>query len=63
MMPATEVIDALRRGGQLWEVAPGLVGLGGPALQLLQRLEDRITGIARAAADEEWRVPPALSFA
>jgi seryl-tRNA synthetase len=63
MTPASEVIDGLRRSGQLWEVAPGLVGLGGPALQLLQRLEQRVAGLARAAADEEWRVPPALSFA
>jgi seryl-tRNA synthetase len=63
MTPANEVIDALRRSEQLWEVAPGLVGLGGPALRLLQRIEGRVTGLARAAATEEWRVPPALSFA
>ena len=63
MIPAGEVIDALRRSGQLWEVAPGLVGLGGPALRLFQRLEGRVAELARTAAEDEWRVPPALSFA
>ena len=63
MTPARDVIDALQRSGQLWEVAPGLVGLGGPALRLLQRIEQRVSELARAAAKEEWRVPPAVSFA
>ena len=63
MIPAGEGIEALRRSGQLWEVAPGLVGLGGPALRLFQRLEGRVAMLARTAAEDEWRVPPALSFA
>jgi len=62
MTPVEEVLDALRCSGQLWEVAPGLVGLRGPALHLLQRIEERVAVLARGAAEEEWRVPPALSF-
>lgn len=63
MTPAEQVVDELRRSEQLWEVAPGLVGLRGPALRLLQRIEERVAALARDAAGEEWRVPPALSFA
>ena len=62
MTPAEDVVAWLKDSGQLWETAPGLVGLRGPALRLLRGLERRVEALAAAAADEEWRVPPALSF-
>ena len=62
MTPADDVVAGLKASGQLWETAPGMVGLRGPALQLLRGLERRIVALAAAAADEEWRVPPALSL-
>jgi len=63
MRPAEDVVAALSASGQLWEVAPGLVGLRGPVLGLLQKMEREVTTLARRGADEEWSVPPALSFA
>jgi seryl-tRNA synthetase len=62
MTPAEDVVAWLKDSGQLWETAPGLVGLRGPALRLFRSLERRVEALAAAAADEEWRVPPALSF-
>jgi hypothetical protein len=63
LLPAEEVVTALRASDQLWETGPGLVGLRGRALGLLQALEASITELARSGAEEEWRVPPAVSLA
>jgi seryl-tRNA synthetase len=63
MRDAEDVVAALRASAQLWEVGPGLVGLRGPALALLQALERTVTDLTRRGAHEEWRVPPAVSFA
>ena len=59
---AAEAVAALRERGELWEVAPGLVGLRGAALGLQRALTARISRHARACADEEWQVPQGLGL-
>lgn len=60
MWSAEEVVEALERRGELWSVAPGLVGLRGEALALRRELERRIDALAVSQSSEEWLVPPAL---
>jgi hypothetical protein len=60
MWQAEEIIRTLRARGELWDVAPGLIGLRGDPLALLRSIEDAIAGIAMHAGAEEWRVPPAI---
>ena len=56
--------SALRGGGgELWEVAPGLVGLRGDAGRLFRALERSIAELCGAETGDEWRVPPALPLA
>lgn len=62
MWTPDDVVHALRASGELWEAAPGLVGLRGDALRLYRALEHAIAGLATAETDEEWLVPPALAF-
>lgn len=59
---AEQVVAELRARGELWEAAPGLVGVRGDALALRGALERLI---AASAGDgwEEWAPPPALSLA
>jgi len=56
------VIRALVERGELWEAAPGLVGLRGEALALYRRLEQAIAGLALAETGDEWLVPAGISF-
>lgn len=58
-----EIVRALRERGQLWEVAPGAVVLGGELAQLMRALEQTIAALCVAESPEEWRVPPAIDFA
>jgi seryl-tRNA synthetase len=62
MWTPDDVVRALRASGELWETAPGLVGLRGDALRLYRALEHAIAGVAAAETGEEWLVPPALAF-
>ena len=60
-MPRPErVIDALRARRELWEPAPGLVGLRGDAAALRIALAAEIAQITRVFGDEEWDVPPGI---
>ena len=62
MRSADHVVTELRARGELWEAAPGLVGLRGDALVLYELIE-RLA--AEAAADgvcERWRPPAALAL-
>jgi rubrerythrin len=63
MRTAESVVAELRRRGELWEHAPGLVGLRGETLRLCRALESEIASLARRHAPDEWQVPPALDFA
>ena len=62
MRTAETVISALRARGELWEVAPGIVGLRGQVLTLLRRLENEIASLAQRDPTEEWAPPPALAM-
>ena len=62
MRTAESVISALRARGELWEVAPGLVGLRGHVLTLLRRLETEIASLAHSDTPEEWLPAPALAM-
>jgi seryl-tRNA synthetase len=63
MTRAERVVDELRARGELWEAAPGLVGLRGDALALHRALERALAAAAGADAAEEWAPPPALPLA
>lgn len=67
-----QVVAELRARGELWEPAPGLVGLRGDALQLYERIARLAQTAAESAADEgaalgdaceRWRPPAAVALA
>jgi seryl-tRNA synthetase len=60
MRTAESVVEALRERGELWEPAPGIIGLRGNVLSLVRRLEHEIALLAQLDAPEEWATPPAL---
>ena len=62
MRTAETVVAALHERGELWDVAPGIVGLRGNALALFRRLEHEIALLAQVDAPEEWCAPPALAM-
>ena len=55
-------IAELRARGELWEAAPGLVGLRGGALALLEDLDTACRRVAHAAGAAPWRVPAGLAL-
>ncbi|HEU4994876.1 MAG TPA: hypothetical protein VFT29_08650 [Gemmatimonadaceae bacterium] len=54
-----EILATLRSRGELWESAPGLVGMSGDTLARFARLDALLASRCRAEAPE-WRVPAAL---
>ena len=67
MRDAELVVAELRARGELWDAAPGLVGLRGDALALYERLERLAADAAHKAASldgacESWRPPAALAL-
>ena len=62
MRMAENVVGTLRERGELWDVAPGVVGLRGDALFLLRWLEREIAALAQREAPEEWAAPPGLAM-
>lgn len=60
MWTAESAVAELKRRGELWSPGPGMTGLRGSALQLLGALERRIGALARAEAEQEWRVPAGI---
>jgi seryl-tRNA synthetase len=62
MRTAESVIAALRARCELWDVAPGIVGLRGNVLALFRRIEHEIAVLAQLDAPEEWSPPPALAM-
>ena len=54
------LLATLRARGELWEPAPGLVGLRGRPLALLRRIEGRIAALCAGETEDEWAVPAAL---
>lgn len=65
MWSADEIVNALRAKGELWESAPGVVGLRGDALGLYRGLDALIAQVA-ATTDgppcEEWAPPPVVAL-
>lgn len=62
MSTATDLVEALRSRGDLWESVRGAIGLRGPLYDLFERLEAEIRLLARAEAADEWRMPPAIGL-
>jgi seryl-tRNA synthetase len=62
MRTAESVVASLRARGELWDPAPGMVGLRGNVLALLKRLDHEISLLAQLDAPEEWLAPPTLSL-
>lgn len=62
MWQADDIARALTARGEMWEVSPGLIGLRGDALSLLESIEDAVIAIARDEGADEWRVPPGIPF-
>lgn len=60
MRTAEQVVRSLRARGELWECAPGLLGLRGDALVLYRALERRLAAWAEEQAADEWMVPSAI---
>jgi len=54
------LVTMLRSRGELWEAAPGLIGLRGRPLAVLRRIDDQLASLCAAETDDEWIVPPAL---
>lgn len=63
MRSAERVVEELRARRELWESAPGLVGLRGDVLALSRALERALAAAAGADTAEEWAPPPAVSLA
>lgn len=63
MRTSGSTISEMRRTGLLWEPAPGLAALRGAAAELRTAIEHELYALCMNAADEEWHVPPAISFA
>lgn len=62
MRTSANIIGEMRRTGLLWEPAPGLTALRGPAAKLRAALEHELYELCMKAAHDEWHVPPALPF-
>ncbi|HEX6059226.1 MAG TPA: hypothetical protein VFZ11_09450, partial [Gemmatimonadaceae bacterium] len=54
------IVRALAERGELWEPAPGIVGLRGGTLRRLGAIEARIAALCARQTGDEWRVPAAL---
>jgi seryl-tRNA synthetase len=54
------LVATLRARGELWEPAPGLLGLRGRPLAVLRRIEGRIAALCETETEDEWAVPAAL---
>lgn len=54
------ILAALRARGELWEPAPGVVGLRGRPFALLRQIEGRIAALCAGETEDEWAAPAAL---
>ena len=60
---AATVVAELRRRGELWEPAAGLLGLRGDVRALHESLQRALGRLARVERADEWTVPAALPLA
>ena len=54
------MIARLRSTGELWEPAPGLVGLRGETLARFEQIEALVTDLCAGETADNWRIPQAL---
>jgi seryl-tRNA synthetase len=54
------ILAELRARGDVWEPAPGLVGLRGRPLAQLRRIERLVASLCAGETNDEWAVPPAI---
>lgn len=62
MWSAEEIVQILMERGELWESAPGLVGLRGYCFGLHEAIDRRVAELCRAERPEEWRTPAGIPF-
>ncbi|HYN81393.1 MAG TPA: hypothetical protein VES88_07825 [Gemmatimonadaceae bacterium] len=62
MLLPEHVIMSLRERGEIWETAPGLVGLRGRARELMERIAFSLAELANEETGDEWSVPSGISF-
>jgi len=60
MRQRDRIISALKERGELWEPAPGLVGLRGETSARLGQIVAELAARCRAETPDEWSVPAAL---
>jgi seryl-tRNA synthetase len=63
MLQRDRLIAALKQRGELWEPAPGLVGLAGGTRARLGQIDAGLAALSRAETRDEWTVPSALPLA
>lgn len=63
MLLPEQVITSLRERGEIWETAPGLVGLRGRARELMERIAFSLAELANEETGDEWSIPAGISFA
>lgn len=56
------LVASLKARGELWEPAPGLLGIRGDTLLRFRFLESRLASLCAGETSDEWRVPAALSL-
>lgn len=62
MLLPEDVITSLRERGEIWETAPGLVGLRGRARELMERIAFSLAELANEDTGDEWSIPSGISF-
>ena len=62
MWAPERVLVTLRERGELWQSAPGLVGLRGATLGLFRAIENAVSDIAASETDDDWRVPSGIAL-
>src|SRR5688500_1093086 len=63
MLLPEDVIMFLGPRHEIWETAPGLVGLRGRARELMERIAFSLAELANEETGDEWSVPSGVSFA
>src|SRR5213595_3510710 len=57
------VVQTLAARGELWEAAPGLVGMRGEVLALYRALEQALARLSATETADDWQVPPGIDLA
>lgn len=62
MWAPERILRVLRDRGDLWQAAPGLVGLRGATLALYSAIERAMHALAATESRDEWRVPAGIAL-